>query len=77
MTYTYDFCSGNITCVIGLIAGGVTGCDDNVSGAGEVRPVVVPEFKLGYRRYFIKSRFFPDTGSDTAAAITLSIGREF
>lgn len=77
LTYTYDFCSGITTCAIGLIAGGVTGYDDNVSGAGEVRPVVIPEFKLGHKRYFIKSRFFPDTGSDTAAAITLSIGREF
>ena len=77
LTYTYELCSGNITCAIGVIAGGVTGYEGNVSGAGEVRPIVVPEFKLGYRRYFMKSRFLPDTGNDTSAAITLSIGREF
>ena len=60
-----------------MIAGGVTGYEGNVSGAGEVRPMVIPEFRLGYKRYFIKSRFLPDTGSDTAATITFSIGREF
>jgi len=60
-----------------MIAGGVTGYEGNVSGAGEVRPIVIPEFKLGHKRYFIKSRFFPDTGSDTSATITFSIGHEF
>ncbi len=55
----------------------MTGYEGNVSGAGEVRPIALPEFKLGYRWYFIKSRFFPETGSDTSSTITFSIGREF
>jgi hypothetical protein len=64
-------------CAIGVIGGVVTGYEGNVSGAGEVRPIALPEFKLGYQRYFIKSHFFPETGSDTSSTITLSIGREF
>ncbi len=78
LIYTYDFCSSEtIVCTIGVIGGVVTGYEGNVSGAGEVRPIALPEFKLGYRRYFIKSRFFPETSSDTSSTITFSIGREF
>ncbi|MEJ2116103.1 MAG: hypothetical protein P8X88_08710 [Gammaproteobacteria bacterium] len=78
LTYTYDFCSSDsIMCSIGVIGGVVTGYEGYVSGAGELRPIALPEFKFGYRRYFIKSRFFPETGRDTSSTITFSIGREF
>ena len=78
LIYTYDLCSSDsIICSIGAIGGVVTGYEGYVSGAGELRPLALPEFKLGYQRYFIKSRFFPKTGSDTTSTITFSIGREF
>jgi len=76
--YTYNLClSSTLSCAIGAVGGVATGYGDHVNGAGEVRLIFLPEFKLGYQRYFIKSRFFPETGSGTSAAITFSIGREF
>lgn len=78
LVYIYNLCfSSTLSCAIGAVGGVATGYGDHVSGAGEVRPIFLPEFKLGYQRYFIKSRFFPETGSGTSATITFSIGREF
>ena len=78
LVYTNDLCSSDtLTCAVGAIGGVVTGYENNIDRAGDVWPIVLPEFKLGYEQYFIKSRFFPDLGSNASAAITLSVGREF
>ena len=78
LAYTYDLCaSDEFACTIGAIGGVVTGYGDNVDNAGDIWPIILPEFRLGYQCYFIKSRFFPDVGDNSSAAFTFSVGREF
>lgn len=78
LVYSYDLCASNeFDCTIGAIGGVVTGYEDHVSRASDVWPIVLPELKLGYKQYFMKSRFFPDLGSNASSALTFSLGREF
>lgn len=78
LVYTYDLCaSDEFACTIGALGGLVTGYQDNIDHAGDLYPVILPEFKLGYQQYFLKSRFIPDLGENASAVFTFSLGREF
>jgi len=78
IAYSYDLCtSDNLICSIGAIGGLVTGYEDNIDNAGDLYPIILPEFKLGYQKYFVKSRFIPDLGENASAVLTLSVGRKF
>ncbi len=78
VAYGYDLCPSNVfACTIGAIGGIVTGYGDNIDNAGELWPIILPEFRLGYQDYFIKSRFIPDVGENSSAVFTFSVGRKF
>ncbi|QMU61059.1 MAG: hypothetical protein GKR92_04820 [Gammaproteobacteria bacterium] len=78
VAYTYDLCSSDtFICTIGALAGLVTGYEDNIDHAGDLYPIILPEFKIGYQQYFLKSRFIPDLGDNASAVFTFSAGREF
>ncbi|MFK7815746.1 MAG: hypothetical protein AB8B92_05370 [Gammaproteobacteria bacterium] len=78
VAYTYNLCaSGKFFCTIGAIGGLVTGYEDNIDHAGDLYPIILPEFKMGYQQYFLKSRFIPDLGDNASSVLTLSVGRKF
>ena len=78
IAYRYNLCvSEEFVCSVGAIGGVVTGYEGYIDHAGEVWPIILPEFRLGYQQYFIKSRFFPDVGDNASAVITFSVGRDF
>lgn len=78
VAYTYDLCaSDEYACTIGAFGGVVTGYEDNIDHAGDLYPIILPEFKIGYQRYYLKSRFIPDLGNNASAVLTFSLGREF
>jgi len=76
--YTYDLCtSDTFICTIGAIGGVVTGYEDNIDHTGDLYPIILPEFKIGYQQYFLKSRFIPDVGDNASSVFTFSAGRKF
>ncbi|MGH1537140.1 MAG: hypothetical protein ACRBDX_03700 [Gammaproteobacteria bacterium] len=78
VAYSYDLCvSDKFVCSLGALGGLVTGYEDNIDHAGDLYPIILPELKLGYQQYFLKSRFIPDLGDNASAVLTLSMGREF
>ena len=78
VAYTYDLCaSDKFACTIGALGGVVTGYEDNIDHAGDLYPIILPEFKIGYQQYFLKSRFIPDFGDNASDVFTFSVGRKF
>ncbi len=78
VAYTYDLCvSDTFSCTVGALGGLVTGYADNIDNAGDLYPIILPEFKIGYQQYFLKSRFIPDLGENASSVLTLSVGRKF
>ncbi len=78
IAYSYDLCgSDEFICTIGALGGLVTGYEDNIDHAGDLYPIILPEVKIGYQKYFVKSRFIPDLGENASSVLTLSVGRKF
>lgn len=78
VAYSYDLCaSDEFLCTIGAFGGLVTGYEDNIDHAGDLYPIILPEVKFGYQKYFVKSRFIPDLGDNASSVLTLSVGRKF
>lgn len=57
----------------GVVGGVVTGYEDDTD-ANEVQPIILPEVQFHYRQFYLVSRFAPDLGDNSSAAITFSIG---
>lgn len=57
----------------GIGGGVVTGYEDDTD-ANAVQPIIIPEIQFHYKQFFLASRFAPDLGENSSAAITFSIG---
>lgn len=57
----------------GVVGGVVTGYEDDTD-ANEVQPILLPEVQFHYKQFYLVSRFAPDLGGNSSAAITFSLG---
>lgn len=76
VSYGYDFCNTNFRCELGVTVGVITGYDEDTRAA-PIQPLAVPQFTIGYKNKFVRTRFIPALGEGTSAVFTLSIGGTF